>query len=245
MIGKTLYMSTFVLVHGAYHGAWCWSRLMLMLEASGHKVIAVDLPGHGDNVHPVAEVTLGAYTAAVCQIVATADEPVILVGHSMAGAIVAGVAEVMPDRIRRLVFLTAYIPVNGTTIPDLVRADTQYSIPVERVDEGGVPCLRLVPSVAHRHFYHDADDDDWAWVQPKLADQALAPFVGSLTITDGGFGRVSHAYIFCRYDRAISLSLQRRMAIAADCEPTHYLKSGHSPFVSQPGILTQVLLTLT
>jgi len=237
-------MSTFVLVHGAYHGAWCWSRLTPLLESQGHRVLAPDLPGHGEDQTPLSDVTLSNYTAAICQVVASADEPVILVGHSMAGAVVAGAAERMASRVRQLVFLTAYIPGDGQSVAQMVRADTRISIPIERVGAAGVPCLRMAPDVLRRHFYHDATDDDFVWAAARVRQQAIAPFAARVQLSAAQFGAVPRAYIHCRHDRAIGLALQRQMALAAGCSPMLYLKSGHSPFVTQPAALCAMLVEL-
>ncbi len=234
-------MATFVLVHGAYHGAWCWARLIPFLEAAGHRAMAPDLPGHGTDPTPLAEISLATYTAGICQAVAAAETPVILVGHSMAGAVVAGVAEHMPARVDRLVFLSAYVPTDAQSVAQLVRADTQFSIPVQRADENGVPCLRLSSDVMRRHFYHDADEADFEWALSQAQIQPVAPFAGKAKITAANFGTVARAYIHCRYDRAIGLALQRQMAMTAECVPMVYLKSGHSPFVTQPQALSELL----
>jgi len=238
-------MTTFVLVHGAYHGAWCWSRLVPLLEDAGHQVTAPDLPGHGADPTPPAQVTLATYAGRIAEVVSGVDGHLTLVGHSMAGAVVSTVVEMMPDRIDQMIYLTAYIPPNGETVAQMVRADTQIDIPIERLDRDGVPYLRITPEVMHRHFYQDAEDTDFQWAVAQTQDQAVAPFAGVLNVTEANFGRVPKAYIHCRYDRAIGLSLQRRMARGAGCDPEVYLKSGHSPFLTQPAALCQTLLGLT
>ena len=112
-------MSVFVLVHGAYHGGWCYARVVPLLEAAGHTAIAVDLPGHGDNPRPIAEVTLDAYIDHVCEIISSQPEPAVLVGHSLAGITITQVAERMPERQAWLVYLTAMMPENGQNRVDL------------------------------------------------------------------------------------------------------------------------------
>ncbi len=77
-------MSRFVLVHGAWHGAWCWNKVVPLLEAKGHSVDAIDLPGHGSDVTPIAEVTLERYAERVGRALRAEPEPAVLVGHSAA-----------------------------------------------------------------------------------------------------------------------------------------------------------------
>jgi len=83
-------MSTFVLIHGGCHGAWCWYKVVPALEKQGHTVIAPDLPSHGRDKTPVSAVTLQAYVDAVCSLIDVRREPVVLVGHSMGGNYYAG-----------------------------------------------------------------------------------------------------------------------------------------------------------
>lgn len=85
-------MSTFVLVHGAWHGGWCWEKVVPLLKKEGHEVVVVDLPGHGDNHVPVPEVTLAAYGDHVAGVLDEQAEPVVLVGHSMGGLAISEVA---------------------------------------------------------------------------------------------------------------------------------------------------------
>lgn len=74
-------MTTFVLIHGAWHGGWCWDKVVPLLEQAGHVAVAPDLPSHGADRTPVAEVTLDAYVARVCEILDAQPEPVVLLGH--------------------------------------------------------------------------------------------------------------------------------------------------------------------
>ncbi|MEK9722452.1 MAG: alpha/beta fold hydrolase [Rhodospirillaceae bacterium] len=212
-------MAVILLVHGAYHGAWCWSRVTPLLAAAGHRVLTPNLPGHGDDPTPPAAVTMSPFIAAVGATAVGAGEPIVLVGHSMAGAVVSGAAEARPEAIRRLVFLTGYIPADGESVADRVRADTQFTIPVERREAAGARMLHIAPAVMRRHFYQDATDADFDWVMAHAQDQALAPFTEPLALSAARFGTVPKAYVHCRHDRAIGLALQRRMAAKAGCDP--------------------------
>src|SRR5262245_17861037 len=100
-------MSTFVLVHGAWHGAWCWYKVVPQLTQAGHTAIAPDLPGLGRDRTPLAEISLDRWTEAICEIVDAATEPVVLVGHSRGGIVISEVAERRPARVATLVYLTA------------------------------------------------------------------------------------------------------------------------------------------
>src|SRR4051812_16197911 len=103
-------MATFVLVHGSWHGAWCWYKVVPRLEALGHRAIAVDLPAHGRNRRLLrGAVTLRAMTTCVLRVLDTLDEPAILVAHSRSGIVASMVAERRPERVAKLVYLASYL----------------------------------------------------------------------------------------------------------------------------------------
>ena len=85
-------MSTYVLVHGAWHGAWCWHKIVARLEARGHTVVAPDMPGHGMDRTPIEQVTLEDIAARLTSIIDAQDEPVVLVGHSYGGTMISQAA---------------------------------------------------------------------------------------------------------------------------------------------------------
>jgi pimeloyl-ACP methyl ester carboxylesterase len=96
-------MAVFVLVHGAWHGAWCWERVLPLLEQRGHRVLAPDLPGMGRDPTPLAAITLDGWARFVVDLVGRQAEPVILVGHSRGGAVTSQAADRVPDRVAILV----------------------------------------------------------------------------------------------------------------------------------------------
>jgi pimeloyl-ACP methyl ester carboxylesterase len=233
-------VASFVLVHGAYHGAWCWDRLRRRLELAGHRVFADDLPGHGAAFDPT-QMTLANYANATAALVTGLGGGVYLVGHSMAGAVIAEVAERIPDALHRIIFLTAYLPANGQSISDLARMDEQVRIKLERLDIDGVPCVDIDEEALAKHFYPDANPDQLAWVRDKVHPQAVEPFAKPVRLTAEKFGRVPRAYVHCEKDRAIGLFLQRRMEAATPCDPVLRLAGDHSPFVTAVDALASVL----
>ena len=135
-------MTNFLLIHGACHGGGCWERVTPLLEAAGHSVVAPDLPGHGANTTRVSELSLKRYGEFVSELAAS-NGPVVLVGHSMAGAVISRAAEAVPDQIERLVYLTAYLPQSGESLASLARRDMEALIASERVEIDGVECFRI------------------------------------------------------------------------------------------------------
>ena len=119
---------TFVLVHGAWHGAWAYDALVDELEQIGHKVIAVDLPGHGLDSTPVGDVTLDSYAQKIISVIDAIETDVILVGHSMGGIAVSQAAEARPERLAHLVLIAAFMPRNGETMLGLASQDAESSV---------------------------------------------------------------------------------------------------------------------
>ena len=235
-------MATIVLVHGAYHGAWCWERLSRRLELAGHRVFADDLPGHGEGADP-RDATLANYANATAALVTglAASDGVVLVGHSMAGAVIAEVAERVPGALRQLVFLTAYLPESGQSVADLARMDEQVKLTGERIDVDGVPCLQFTEDQMRRHFYSEASDDQFDWAAAQIRPQPIAPFITPVQTTKENFGRVPRAYVHCEKDQAIGLFLQRRMEAATPCDPVLRMPGDHSPFITDVDALAVVL----
>ena len=116
-------MNTYVLVHGAWASKFVWDEIKLKLEKNGHKVIAPDLPGHGDDQTPVADITMQTYADAIANVVKQQDSPIILAGHSMGGMVISQVAEMNPGNIAKLVYISAYLPASGQDLQALSGTD--------------------------------------------------------------------------------------------------------------------------
>jgi pimeloyl-ACP methyl ester carboxylesterase len=211
-------MGAYVLVHGAWHGAWCWDKVVPLLEAEGHAVTAVDLPGHGDNHADVGGMTLKAYGRAVAEAVGAAGETVTLVGHSMGGMVITQAAEYVPDRISTLVYVCAFLPGPGDSLMRLADNDPEARVlPNLVVDEAAGLC--------------------------EVAPESLAAFAAPAEITDERAGSVRRIYVECVRDRAISIGKQREMLAARPCERVLTIDTDHSPFLSRPDELAAHLLS--
>jgi pimeloyl-ACP methyl ester carboxylesterase len=119
-------MATFVMIHGAWHGGWCFDILRPLLEAKGHQMIAPDLPGMGGDEPTLAAVTLESWTDFVADLCRNADAPVILCGHSRGGIVISQAAEAAPDSIAALVYICAMLIPNGMSRADM-RATGQHN----------------------------------------------------------------------------------------------------------------------
>jgi pimeloyl-ACP methyl ester carboxylesterase len=236
-------MATFVLVHGSFHGAWCWFKLMPELEALGHRAVPLDLPAQGEDETPAAEVTLDANVARVVEVIERQSEPVILVGHSFGGATITSTAERVPDRIKLLVYITAFIPRDGESVNDITRS------PLWPPEKGSRAFARsadgLTVSVAaeavRQRFYHDCSDEDVAGCIERIRPQPFAPRDAPIRTTPERFGRVPRAYVYCADDRSIPLHVQEEFVKRMPCDDVVSLSTSHSPFLSAPAELAKAL----
>ena len=217
---------------------------MPLLEAAGHRVEAPDLPGHGADPTPLSELSMEACGAFVAESASGAGEPIVLVGHSMAGAVISWAAERVPQAIRRLVYLTAYIPRSGESLASLARRDTEPETRSERVEIDGTECFRIPKDAARYAFYQDADDPTFDMAFDRIEPEPVHVFWEKADFTEEKFGRVSRAYIHCAQDKAIGLALQQEMVEATYCDPLFTLDGVHSPFLTAPDALAQILLSL-
>ncbi len=234
-------MTSFVLVHGAWHGAWCWERTIAALEALGHQAVAVDLPGHGADPTPRETVTLDAYAASVETAVRRQEGRSVLVGHSMGGMAISAAAERCADRLEGLVYVAAFLPRDGESLMSIEGRNPKPAVPPALIVEEGAPTATLDPEQIPGLFYHDCSDADVAWAMERLTPQPLAPFGAPVSLTAGRFGAVPRSYIACTDDRAICIELQRDMIAASPCARVEELPASHSPFLSMPDRLAAVL----
>ncbi len=222
-----------VLVHGAWHGAWCWQHLIPELERYGATVTAVDMP---------IDLPFDECTGAVLAVLEACEVPAILVGHSMGGAIISQAAEVMPEKVERLVYLAAFAPQDGQSVNSLGRGNLASALrgAVSADDDG---YLVVDPDVARVAFYHDCEESEIEASLARLRPQHATGFSTKLTLTDERYGRCEKQYIECIEDQAVHISLQRKMAVDAGCFHINTMRTSHSPFLSAPAELAGLILT--
>ncbi len=235
-------MSRFVLVHGAWHGAWCWHKVVAELERRGHQVQALDLPGHGVDKTPIEQVSLDSYAEKVGRVLAQSDEPAVLVGHSMGGLVITEAAERFVDHVQRLVYLCAFLEKPGEDPGESREAMKGSLVPSAMVpSENG-----LTTTVAHDKvrevFYADCSDEDIALAKACVVPQRMDLILASPAHTRERWGRLPRSYVLCSDDRAITLAAQQRMVERAGCDHVITLETSHSPFFSAPASLVDALL---
>jgi pimeloyl-ACP methyl ester carboxylesterase len=178
----------------------------------------------------VAQVSLQGYVESLCDLIETIGQPVVLVGHSMGGIVISQLAQQRPERIERLVYLTAMLPRSGQSLVDnvLERREVELAQPAD----GGLS-LSLSESSLAEFFYHDCLQQ-LPWAKARLVPQALAPFVTPVALSDDRFGRLPRSYIHCRADRVVEFGNQRRMVRATPCDSTVVLDCGHMAMLADP-----------
>lgn len=227
-------MSNFVLVHGSWHGAWCWRELTPRLEALGQKVVTIDLPGHGADQTPPAEISLQSYGERVGAALAALDEPAILVGHSMGGIAISQAAELYPDKIASLVYLCAFLLQNGQPLVEIGLADQESALIPNLIPDEAALVMRLKEGELANVFYNDCAPEQAAWALAQLRPDPLIPVGTPIQLSEANYGRLPRYYIECLQDRTVSPSTQKAMYTATPCRRVISMQTGHSPFLSAP-----------
>lgn len=237
-------MKTFILIHGSWHSAWNWHRVIPCLEQAGHRAIAVDLPGMGRDKTPVQQVTLQSAVDKVCQLIDGIDRNVILVGHSKNGIVISQVAEYRPDKIEKLVYLAAYLIPNGKTQREYSIQDTEGVLKPYVTMHDDVRATTLQPAIYKEGLYADCDENILELAKLLLSHEPVESAITPLQLTDENFGRVRRVYIECTEDRAVTPFIQRRMYTELPCERVYSMPTSHSPFFSRPRALSDILINL-
>lgn len=221
-------MATFVLVHGSWHGAWCWERLLPLLTRRGHRAVALDLPGHGEDRTPHYRATLASYARRVRDVAREVDGRPLLVGHSMGGAAITRAAAEEPELASALVYLCAFVPRAGESLAGLARQDRDSALPASaRVRPTGV---RIRPERAREVFYNCCSEEDAARATARLRPDPWRPLFQRFGVEPRR--ELPRAYVECTEDRAVSLARQRAMAARVGMARTITMECDHSPFLS-------------
>ncbi len=239
-------MGAYVLVHGAWHGSWCWAKIVSLLQDAGHNTIVLDLPGRAGDSTPLPAITLDSFSAKLCRVIERQAEPVILVGHSMGGVSITQAAEQCPERIRALVYVAAFLLRDGQTSTEVAQADGTSLVVANVVIDQAAGSLRLRPEAPLREiFYGACSQEDVQRATAMLVPEALLPAITPVRTTVARSGRVPRVYVECLRDRAVPLPLQRKMQAATPCERVFTLDTDHSPFLSTPSQLAECLTTIS
>ena len=236
--------NTYVLVHGAWQAPYVWDVVSADLEKKGHKVIIVELPGHGKDQTATHTLSLDVYRDKVIESISKADGKVILVGHSMGGMVITHVAEKAPTRINKLVYVGAFLPASGQALTDLAYSDPDSKLGPNLVPSADQLTLDVKKEYLSNLFINDGTEANKNLVITNYRAEPAIPFTNKVTLTDGNFGAVEKVYIKTLQDVVISPGLQSRMIAAAGIKTVLEVNTSHSPFLSQPHTLSELLLKI-
>ena len=232
---------TYVLIAGAWHGAWCWEKVAPLLEAQGHRVLTPELPATGSDHTDPSSITLETWARFVAGVIANEAQAVTLVGHSRGGIVISRTAELLPERLRRLVYLSAYLVPAGGSLAETARTDGDSLVPPNMIPAVGGHTCHLREDVIRAALFGQCSDADFEYARARMTPEPLKPLVTRLRVSPARFGRVPRAYVECSQDRTVTLPAQRRMQADLPCDPVFTLDSDHSPFLSHPEELARVL----
>jgi pimeloyl-ACP methyl ester carboxylesterase len=234
---------TFVLVHGSWQGAFVWESVKNQLEQHGQKVVVVELQAHGEDTTAPQLVTIDAYSNKVIAAITATKQKVVLVGHSMGGAVITAIAEKVPSQIKKLVYIGAFVPANGQSILDLSAMDKQSKLPASLTFPTPAT-IGVKPENLIEVFCQDGSAAVKEQLVAKYRDEPAIPFTNPAVVTAANYGSVDKYYIHTNLDNTIGIDLQNQMVAAAGIKKTYALNTGHSPFLSKPDSVTAMLLNI-
>lgn len=230
-------MASFVFVHGSWHGAWCWDKLVPLLRDAGHEALAIDLPAHGEDRTSAFRASLARYSKRVLEAVAACSQKPIVVGHSMGGMAITKAAMDAPGEAAALVYVCAFVPLPGESVAGLAREDPgSLIVDSTRIGARGIS---VIPEAAADLFYNECSEEVAAWAIERLCSDPWRPLIEKLT--GKSIPVLPRAYIECTEDRAVSLERQRSMASRTPFDEVVTLETDHSPFLSMPAEFAHLL----
>lgn len=240
-------MSTYLLVHGAWHSGQCWERVVPLLTSAGHRVLAPSLTGHGDRAHLLSpEVGLDTHVDDIVRLITDEDlTEVILVGHSYAGLVISSAANRIPDRIAHLVYLDAMAPEDGESAADIMPITRGLIDQALKSDSGWrVPPLPPLPPPSG--LFGVTDPADVAWLRAMLSDQSVRCLQQPVRLDNPAMNAIPRTHIHCVAGVPEGYPRRPVPAIQPNGTPAQVwqLPTGHDCMVTMPSELTDLLLKL-
>ena len=232
---------TYVLVHGAYHGAWCWKKVATRLRAMDHTVYTPTLTGLGERAHLLRfRPSLDTFIEDVAQVIRYEElDDVILVGHSFGGSTVSGVADRMPERLRHLVYLDALVLQNGqscaTLNPSRIEAYRQRARNGDGIG---------VPPRDNARAYGITDPEMGRWLLTKLTPQPLQAYYDTLMLKHSLGNGVPASYIACTKPYFDGTAKAREFAKTVSGWNFVEIPTGHDAMLLIPDELSEMLAAM-
>ncbi|RQW42921.1 alpha/beta fold hydrolase [Novosphingobium sp. LASN5T] len=239
-------MAGFVLIHGSWHGGWCFDPVAEILRARGHAVLAPTLPGMGGTAEELAAVTLAGWADFALEhcrrLRAETGEPVVLAGHSRGGLVVSTAAERDPRAMDALVYICAMMLPDGLSRAEFKKLEgpnPAFDTIISPV-HGGVGTV-VDPAAAGAVFAQVSPPDLVAAVLPRLIAEPHGPRSEKLALTPERWGSLPRTYVECTQDRTIPIDSQRKMQQFSPGARVVTLDADHSPYLSRPVELADAL----
>lgn len=231
-------MATFVLIHGAWHGGWYWKKVTPLLAAAGHDILTPTLTGLGERVHLAHPgIDLDAHIVDIVNMLAFEEvTDAVLVGHSYGGMVITGVADRVPEQIRHLVYLDAFVPANGESLLDHLTPElaARFEEEVRAQGEGWY----IPPGSVEG--YGVTDPVDIAWTGPKLVPQPIETFRQPVRLQSASPPSTACTYILCNQFEGFSAFAERvKHQPGWRCRD---LPTGHNAMITMPRELAGLLL---
>jgi len=239
-------MATIALVHGSWHWAGCFEKLTPHLKENGHTTIAIDNASHGKNTLKWTQVdSMATYNAELIEAIESINDKVVLLGHSMGGVTLTHLADIMPEKIDKLIYLAAFMTSPGKSVTDCLQAMPEEAASAELAsiikpvgDWVGIGLDTKNIAGLKEAFCADCSDKDI-----ELAAEHLIKVNSSVpnVYVPVTAAPLERHYIVCRQDKTIPEPQQREMISAFPDTVVHELDSSHSPFLSQPKTLARLI----
>jgi len=230
-------VNTYVLIHGAWHGGWCWQRVADRLRARGHAVFTPTLTGLGERAHLLhPDIDLSLHVADVLGAIGCERlSDIVLVGHSYGGCVISGVAEAVPDKIRSIVFLDAFIPNNGESLFDVVQPTVKEVI--QGVLDRGETTVPVRDAAAFK-----VNEKDRAWVDSLATPQPVRTMTEKIKLTGARERIAGKIYIRAAGYPNVSFDKAYTHVKADRGWRTYEVPCGHDVMIDAPDRLTEILL---
>ena len=242
-------MATFVLIHGAWHGGWCWWKVAPLLQEAGRTVLTPSLTGLGDRAHlaalmPPASFNLDLHIRDVAQLLESNDlQDAVLVAHAYAGMVITGVAEVCPERIAALVYVNGVVPADGEAMVDqleAVRGPEFVARIRQRIADSApfMPAPTTPDEIAER--WSITDPDDQQFVLPRLSPQPTLTFSQPVRTGRPEAQALRREFVLCSESGFEAVAEKA----AASNWGVHRIDTGHDPMITTPRELADILLAI-
>lgn len=235
-------MARLILVHGGWHGGWCWKRVVPLLRAAGHEVHAPTLTGMGERRHLLTRgVNLATHIGDVLGLLEYEDiGDAVLLGHSYGGMVISGVADRAPQRLRRLVYLDAFAPENGDSVASSVPPE-QGAAMLKAIETDGEGWLSPVPPLA---VWGVVAPDDLAWMNPRVGPQPAKTLTDPIVLANPARLAIPKTYISCvSQQRAAFVAISARIRAEGGWDYRE-LDAPHDAMVTAPRALADMLIDI-